>query len=353
MDSDVRPDWSGRLDRLQSSLASRGIDALAVSTPLNIAYLTGFTGSAGLLLVGPDESVLITDGRYEFIVRQAQAEGTIVRVPVARVEVRYDLTLTDLVGRRGCRRVGFEARHATVAILRAWERRTPDVVWVPTEQIVERMREIKDAWEIDRLRRGGERLASVARQLNALVREGRSEREVAAEVDRALSAAGFSRPAFDTIVASGPNSALPHAHPGDRQLRPGDLVVLDFGGVLDGYCVDLTRVAAIGAVSGEAQALFTAVRDAHQAALEAIRPGVQTSDIDEAARAVLGARGLGEAFLHSTGHGLGLEVHEAPRIAAPRPGSAGSGPARHGLHGRTRCVSSRGSAVFVWRTTCS
>jgi Xaa-Pro aminopeptidase len=143
---------------------------------------------------------------------------------------------------------------------------------------------------------------------------GRTERQVAADIDAAMMRAGFSRPAFQTIVASGPNSALPHAHPGDRQIRNGDLVVLDFGGVLDGYCGDLTRMAAVGQVQANAQALVNAVRQAQDAALRTVRPGLLASDVDHAAREVLSNLGFGEAFLHATGHGLGLDLHEAPRI---------------------------------------
>jgi Xaa-Pro aminopeptidase len=159
----------------------------------------------------------------------------------------------------------------------------------------------------------------VANQLRSYVRAGRSERAVADDIDRAIRHAGFSRPAFDTIVASGPHSAHPHAHPGDRLLTSGDLVVLDFGGVLDGYCLDLTRMAAVGPISSDAQALFDAVSAAHRAAVESVQPGVETWQVDRAARAALEARGLGDAFLHSTGHGLGLEVHEAPRVGRADP----------------------------------
>src|SRR5207248_3217729 len=150
------------------------------------------------------------------------------------------------------------------------------------------------------------------RELGTWVVADRPELEIARAIDRAIERAGFERPAFETIVASGPHSAYPHARPTDRRLRAGDLVVLDFGGVLDGYCVDLTRMAAIGQIASAADSLYTAVRDAQAAALGAVRAGVRGSAVDQAARQTLEARGLGAAFLHGTGHGLGLEVHEAP-----------------------------------------
>jgi Xaa-Pro aminopeptidase len=182
---------------------------------------------------------------------------------------------------------------------------------------VEAHRIVKDALEIEILRRAARLLSDVARDLQSLVAAGRTEREVARAIEGAIETAGFSAPAFPTIVASGPHSARPHARPTDRRLQPGDLVVLDFGGVLDGYCGDLTRTAAIGPVSARAQALYEAVREAHAAAIAAVRPGVLASDVDAAARASLASRGVGEAFLHGTGHGLGLDLHEAPRLGRP------------------------------------
>jgi Xaa-Pro aminopeptidase len=157
-------------------------------------------------------------------------------------------------------------------------------------------------------------LAGVAQQVPEFARAGRTEAEVAAEIDGAMRLAGFEGPAFQTIVASGPNSALPHARPGTRRLRPGEAVVLDFGGVYDGYCVDLTRTVLLGVVNPELHRMFDAVAEAQAAAIESVRPGALPSEIDGAARAVLERHGLGEAFGHGTGHGIGLEVHEEPRI---------------------------------------
>jgi Xaa-Pro aminopeptidase len=158
----------------------------------------------------------------------------------------------------------------------------------------------------------------VVQEAVAAARAGRTEREVAWAIDTAIRAAGYERPAFDTIVASGPNGALPHHRAGDRTLADGDLVVLDFGGVLDGYCCDLTRTVSVGAISLQARQVYDAVLDAQQAAIATVRPGIDSAAVDVAARSVLEARGLGEAFGHGTGHGLGLDVHEEPRIARPR-----------------------------------
>ncbi len=316
-----RPNWLGRLDELRTHLPALGADALVVSTPVNVRYLTGFTGSAGLVVVSTDAHVLITDGRYDLGVREAIESGDVAPITLCRVSRRYDLTLGDALRAAGIRRAAFESTHVTVSTLDAWSRACPDVQWVATQRVVESRRIIKDATELARFRVAGPKLAGIASRLHEIVRPGQTEQALARGIDAAILEAGFSEPAFPTIVASGPHSAHPHARPTARALAPGDLVVLDFGGVLDGYCVDLTRVAAIRPVSAEARRLYESVRAAHAAAVRAVRPGVELSLVDAAARDVLETAGLGEAFSHSTGHGLGLEVHEAPRVGRADPDS--------------------------------
>ena len=190
----------------------------------------------------------------------------------------------------------------------------------------ERLRIIKDAHEIDMLRRGAQLLSPVAVDIISDVKPGMKEQELAAKIDWRIKSAGFERCSFETIVASGPNSALPHAHPGERVLREGDLVVLDFGGVYGGYCVDLTRTVALGEPDAEMARVYQAVLEAQRAAIAAVKPGVRAGDIDAAARETLARHGLAEAFGHSTGHGLGVEIHETPRIG-PRREAAGDAPA--------------------------
>jgi Xaa-Pro aminopeptidase len=218
--------------------------------------------------------------------------------------------------------VGFEAAHVPVARHDWWQRtseaRGLALEWRATENCVEQARLVKDPAEVETIRDAARRLGPVADAAFRAARAGESERAVAGVLESAMRAAGYERLAFDTIVASGPNAALPHHRAGNRILALADLVVLDFGGVLDGYCCDLTRTVSIGPPSAEARRLYTAVYDAHQAAIAAIRPGVESTAIDAAARGLLAARGLGDAFGHGTGHGLGLDVHEEPRITRPR-----------------------------------
>jgi Xaa-Pro aminopeptidase len=238
------------------------------------------------------------------------------------VQGSYDDALTGLVARLETRAVGFESQHVTVATHAGWSRRLGAAAGAlrPTERLVEARRAVKDAFEIDCLRRAAAGLGSVADAAFAAIGPGIEERQVAGVIETALRAAGYERPAFDTIVASGPNAALPHHRAGGRHLAAGDLVVLDFGGVLDGYCSDITRTVSVGPAGGDAQRLFDAVSAAQSAAVAAVRAQVDASVVDRAARAVLEHAGLGEAFGHGTGHGLGLEVHEDPRLARTQAG---------------------------------
>jgi Xaa-Pro aminopeptidase len=322
--------YDARLSCLRTRLAAAGpagptgptkLDALVVTNLNNIRYLTGFAGSAGILIVTTTSALLLIDGRYQEVVRAGQTAGTIAPVEVVRVAL-YDPTLVEQLIAGAWRVVGFEGEHTTVAQLRRWTDGVKDIEFAPTKDLVESARLIKDRNEIDIFRDAGRRLSDVARQIGDWVAVGRTESEIAGEVDRAIRRAGFEKPAFDTIVASGPNTAYPHARPTDRRVRDGELVLLDFGGVLEGYCVDLTRMAGAGRVSAEAHSLYRAVRAAQDASIAMVRPGALTTEVDAAARQVLAQQQLGSAFVHGTGHGLGLDVHEAPRVGPGDPSGA-------------------------------
>jgi Xaa-Pro aminopeptidase len=312
------PNWQARLGALRTSWSTTGADVGLISSLTNIRYLTGLEASAGLLVQTRAGDHLLLDGRYTTVARERQQAGHLAEVTITSVEHGFDAALHATLQAALARRITFEAEHTTVATLTRWQR-VYDADWLGSGPLVEPLRVRKDPAELATLRRAGALLSDVANRLAEWVRVGRSERDVAADIDRALRQAGFTRPAFETIVASGPNSALPHARPGSRAVAAGDLVVLDFGGVLDGYCVDLTRVAAVGRVGPKLEALYEAVRAAHAAALGTIRAGVPAEHVDRAARQVLEDKGLGAAFVHGTGHGLGLEVHEAPRVSRLSP----------------------------------
>jgi Xaa-Pro aminopeptidase len=316
---------SRRHQIVRRELASQALDAVVITSLPNIFYLTSFTGSSAIVVLTADRLFFVTDFRYLTVLDEAR--GTARACPdleIVTVEGSYDGTVAQLVAAQPWRRIGFEAAHLTVDRYR-WLTATiaasgpAGAELVATERLVERARVRKDPYEIATLREAARRLSLVAAAVPADVIRGATEREVAFAIDRRVRQAGFERPAFDTIVASGPNGALPHARPGERTITEGDLVVLDFGGVYASYCVDLTRTVSVGPAGTRAREVYGAVLEAHSRAIAAVAPGRSRFDIDAAAREALGRHGLAEAFGHGTGHGLGIEVHEDPRISRRRP----------------------------------
>jgi Xaa-Pro aminopeptidase len=314
---------AARHRRLGEQLDALTIDALIVTHPPNVCYLSNHAGTAGILVLTRNAVHLLVDFRYaEAVHRRQDSDARCPGLRVWDVPASYDEALVSCLAELGIARAGFEASHLTVS-RHDWLRTTLaarklEIELRATERVVERARLVKDEYEQAVLREAAARLTEVARVAFAAVRRGEQEREVAAAIEMALRRAGFDRIAFDTIVASGPHAALPHHRAGGRRLEDGDLVVLDFGGVLDGYCSDLSRTVSVGPAGSEAARIYTAVREAQQAAIDAVRPGVTASDVDAVARAVLGRHGLAETFGHGTGHGLGLEVHEEPRLGRAR-----------------------------------
>ena len=309
--------------RIREALETLGLDALIVTPFTNIRYLSNHVGTAGVLVLTREALHLLVDFRYQESVRALQESAAACPgLRVWDVPSSYDEALVACLAEIGAAIVGFEAAHVSVARHEWWREtiaaRRLDIALRSTERIVEQARMIKDASEIATLRDAAARLDQVMPAVLAAVHAGETERNIAGVIEAAMREAGYERMAFDTIVASGPHSAMPHYRAGTRALASGDLLVLDFGGVLDGYCCDLTRTVSIGAPSHEARRVYDAVRDAQAAAIAAVKPGIEASAVDAAARNVLFERGLGEAFGHGTGHGLGLEVHEEPRIGKPR-----------------------------------
>jgi Xaa-Pro aminopeptidase len=316
--------FAGRIARLRQELAGATLDALVVTSLPNVAYLSGFFASAAALVVTTDRLALIGDGRYaETLAARARACAFVESI-VIPPGVSYEDALVDVLSPFQGLRVGFEAAYLTVSRHRYLSERLTHRGWkaalVESVGLVERLRVRKDPWEIARLRDGAERLSAVTKCILPRIFAGRTEAEVAAELDSRLRSAGFERPAFDTIVASGPHSALPHARATARRIEEGDLVVVDVGGVLDGYCTDMTRTVTVGRAGERERRVIAQVAEAQAAAFAAVRPGGRPEAVDAAARHTLNDFGVGEAFSHGTGHGLGLEVHEAPRVTRARPG---------------------------------
>jgi Xaa-Pro aminopeptidase len=313
-------DVAGRLPRLREALPGAGCDGLLVTNLTNIRYLTGFTGTAGMVAVLPGATVLITDGRYVLQAdEQLTAAGVAAEVAEARTTEAQRQVLQALLGGEGsgARRLGLEAAHVTWARQRLIGPWLDPVQLVATEGLVEAQRRVKDAGEVARIARA----AAIADQALAAVRpmlaERPSEADFGRELDFEMRRLGASGSSFETIVASGPNAAKPHARPTARRIAPGEAVVLDFGAVVDGYCSDMTRTVWLGELaSPELVSVLALVARSQAEGVAAVGPGVPCAAVDRACRAVIEDEGRGDQFVHGTGHGVGLDIHEAPAVAS-------------------------------------
>ena len=300
-----------RLGRLRLVFSSLGADALLVSHLPNIRYLCGFSGSAGLLLVESASATLFTDSRYTF---QAREEVLGARTQICKQGL-IAAAGAALRGRRGRLRVGYAASSVTVAQKQALEAAAGTRVrWVVEANTVEKLRAVKDDQELRIMNEAARAISAVFRHVLREIKPGVAELAIAAEIDHEVKRLGCSGPSFETIVASGERSAWAHARPSSKPLGKNELVVLDQGAILRGYCSDMTRTVFLGKASRKIQNLYSAVLEAQQAGKQAIRPGVTAGDVDKAARSALKRARLDRYFTHSLGHGLGLEVHEMPRL---------------------------------------
>jgi len=300
-----------RLERAREAIAAAGADALVVTHLPNVFYLSGFSGSNAVVLISGDSMHLFTDGRYTIQARD-EAPGArvhIVRVPLA--EACGDVLRAWSSRKR--LRMGFESASLNVA---EWTRLKKAagtrIVWRATPDLIEALREVKSPEELDVMRQAARLASEVVTEAPAFVRPGVTELEVAAEIDYRLRRA--SGPSFDIIVASGPRSALPHAQPTEKRLQKNELVVLDLGAILRHYCSDLTRTVFLGRAPARIRRWYKAVEQAQEAAHQVLRAGVSAGKVDRAARRLLQQHGLGSYFVHGTGHGLGIEIHEKPRV---------------------------------------
>jgi Xaa-Pro aminopeptidase len=304
-----------RLERqaaLRGALEAEGLDELLITHLPNIRYLTGFTGSAALLVVRADATILISDFRYA-----AQAPVEVGAAAAVEIDLRSVWERLGKVVRSGPReRLGVEAQSVSLRDAERISAVTPARV-VPTVDLVERLRAVKSPEEVAAIRSAAELAQESLEEILPGVRVGQTEQEVGAALESALRRRGSEWHPFPTIVASGPRSALPHARTSARSIAAGELLLIDFGAQVDGYCADLTRTMVVGARADERQRmLHELVQAAQRRAIDYLRPGMPAREGDALARDVLATRGFGEAFGHSLGHGLGLEVHEAPRVAA-------------------------------------
>lgn len=306
-------DVRGREQRLVEAIAGSDVDALIITTPSNIRWLTGFAGSNGLVIGDGDSLTLFTDSRYaDRAPVELEHVGSSARVVIERAKLGS--AVQEAMGESTV--VGLEADHVS------WSQQQQiDQVWLPektvvaTSALIESLRSRKDDAEVARIEAAAGIVDAALTTVSSQLKEQPTEREFARSLEAAIRAGGADDLGFDTIVASGPNGAIPHHSPGDRTIEAGDLVIVDVGAEIDGYRSDMTRTFVVGSLSPDQQRHYDTVIAAQQAGVEAMRDGAATADVDTAARTVITDAGWGDAFTHGTGHGVGLDIHELPRVA--------------------------------------
>jgi Xaa-Pro aminopeptidase len=320
LDAPARPSAAAlteRLARLRGYMQDHDLDTFLVSNPYNRRYLSGFTGedappldTAGLLIVTPDHVQLVTDARYDI-----QAGREVQGIEIVLRQGRTIPTIVAQLVKLQARRIGFEANHLLFAYYEDLQAGLPEATLVPTRDIVEDHRWHKDAAELALLRQAIAISDEAFTRAAAQIRPGMTERQVAHLIENTMIELGAEGPAFGTIVAAGPNGAMAHAVPGDRPIQEGEPIVIDMGARYHGYNSDMTRTIILGTPDARFREIYNIVLAAKQAAEAAIRDGFSGKEADKLARDVITDAGYGEQFGHSLGHGIGLEVHEGPRLS--------------------------------------
>jgi Xaa-Pro aminopeptidase len=304
-----------RLPRLRVKLDDAALPSFLVTKLANIRYLTGFTGSAAMLLVTGDDALFVTDGRYRTqSAEQLAAAGVDAKIEIGATAAAQRVILRDAL--TGHARLGLEEHSVTWAEQRELAGVFDGIELVPAGTPVEDLRRVKDAGEVDRIRTACAIADDAFVSLLPRLGDGITERDFAIALEFAMRERGASGNSFDPIIASGPNGAMPHARPGDRVIGRNELVVCDFGCIVDGYCSDMTRTVSVGDPGPEARHLYEVVLESQRAGRAAVAADTPCAAIDKASRDVIVDAGWGDAFSHSTGHGVGLEIHEAPRVAS-------------------------------------
>lgn len=298
-----------RVSKLQAQLKENGIDGLLVTKRENIRYLSGFTGSSGVLVVTGQSASFITDFRYT-----EQAASQVKGFDIIEHKTSLIKSVAEVVGKEGVARLGVEQDDLTVGQYRAYEKEVAAEL-IETSGIVEKLRLIKDESEIKIMKEAAAIADAAFTHIQSFIRPGRTEKEVANELEMFMRAQGADSSSFDMIVASGHRSALPHGVASDKVIEAGELVTLDFGAYYKGYCSDITRTLAIGEISDELRNIYDTVLRAQLAGVAGTKAGITGIEADALTRDIIKDAGYGEYFGHSTGHGLGMEVHEAPGLS--------------------------------------
>ncbi len=297
-----------RLTKLRKDLLSQGLDGILILEPDNRRYLSGFTGSSGALLITASEALLFTDFRYT---EQAAAQAHSFRV------IKHGQVIWDDLGiyARGVVNLAFEQNFVTYEQFQLVSEKLKECRLVPVAGLVENLRSIKEDKELAEMRRAGELADRAFSHILTYLQPGISEREIGLELEFFMRQQGASGPSFEFIVASGPRSSLPHGTATERRIAKGELVTMDFGCVVNGYCSDITRTIVVGEPSDQQREIYRVVLEAQTASLEALKAGMTGQEVDKVAREIISRNGYGENFGHGLGHGVGLAVHEEPRLS--------------------------------------
>jgi Xaa-Pro aminopeptidase len=298
-----------RLTKLRQLLIDNELEAIVIGQPENRRYLSGFSGSSGYLIISQEEQVLATDGRYyEQVGRECPGWR------LEKVKQKFTDILPGLLTTLGAKRVGFESTHLSVATYEKWREAAGKVEWVATANLVESLRQAKDEDELAAIRRAVAIADQALAELRAWLRPGLTEREIAWELESAVRRHGAEKTSFDIIVASGPNSALPHHKTGERPIAADEPILIDMGCIFAGYCSDVTRTLCLGQSNGRFNEIYELVLRAQERAETGIKAGMAAREADALARRVIAEAGYGEFFDHGLGHGVGLAIHEDPRM---------------------------------------
>ncbi|MBR6223529.1 MAG: aminopeptidase P family protein [Lachnospiraceae bacterium] len=305
-------DFRSRIKRLVASFPPE-LDVVLISDPYSMRYYTGFTGGEGYVIVDRDEkSAVITDFRYTEMVGKECPDAKCIEIPSGKRGVEI---AAETLKKMGISSVGIEEKHLTVSLMSKLQERLPDINWVSASELIAKPRAIKDEKEIELIARAEAIGDEAFSHILDFIKPGMTEIEIGLELEFTMRRLGASGLSFDTIVASGENSSMPHAGVSDRRLQAGDLVTMDFGCVYQGYCSDMTRTIAIGDLSDEQMKIYQTVWTAQALALDEIRPGMNCKDIDKVARDYIYEAGYEGCFGHGLGHSVGLFIHEEPRFS--------------------------------------
>jgi Xaa-Pro aminopeptidase len=307
----AKPSAPSRIARLRRHIKAAGLDAIVVVQPVNIRYLSGFVGSYGILVVDTTSAALITDGRYAEIAQGMVKDARVHVQPLSKVDEWYQAFFS----KAGYRKIGFEGTLPWESVQNLKKRVRPaKSQLVEAGEMIRELRRVKEDSEIRLIAKAARIADAMMEEAQSAARPGISELELSLLIRRTAENLGASGESFDNIVASGPNASRPHHHPEKRKLRDGDMITFDLGARLDGYCSDLTRTPALGSLKPKFEQIYTVCLRAQEAALKAVRAGAACHDIDAEAREIISTAGYGTYFNHGTGHGVGLDIHESPRL---------------------------------------